>query len=45
MRIVSPSAISASMSWRKAFIRDIANVAALISWPNSRSGATSFGSS
>ena len=40
-----PSAISASMSCRKAFMRDMANVDGLISWPNSRSGATSFGSS
>ena len=28
------------MSCRKAFIRDMANVAGLISWPYSRSGAT-----
>ena len=31
--MVSPSAISASMSWMKAFMRAMANVEALISWP------------
>ena len=42
--MVSPSAISASMSWMKAFMRAIANVDGLISWPYSLSGATFGGS-
>ena len=34
--IVSPRAISASMSWMKAFMRAMAKVVGLISWPKSR---------
>lgn len=42
--IVSPRAISASMSWITAFMRAIAKVAGLISWPKTCSGSTSGGS-